>query len=75
MNNASLLVGSCLAMVVLTGLVGLRLLVARVNEMREKRIHPQAASTSVQMAAKLQNVRKRRLSTLLTIGAVQMSTT
>lgn len=56
MNNASLLVGSCLAMVVLTGLVGLRLLVARVNEMREKRIHPQAASTSVQMAAKLQNV-------------------
>lgn len=56
MNNASLLVGSCLAMVILTGAVGVRLLQVRVKEMREKRIHPQAASTSVQMAAKLLNV-------------------
>ena len=56
MNNTSLLVASCLAMVVLTGAVGLRLLLVRVGEMREKRIHPQSASTSVQMAAKLQNV-------------------
>jgi len=56
MNNASLIVASCLAMVLLTGAVGLRLLLNRMTEMREKRIHPQAASTSVQMAAKLQNV-------------------
>jgi hypothetical protein len=50
------LVGSCLALVLLTLAVGLRLLYVRAAEMREKRVHPQAASTSVQMAAKLQNV-------------------
>ncbi|MBL8378367.1 MAG: MAPEG family protein [Burkholderiales bacterium] len=44
------------ALVILTVLVGLRLLYVRSQEMREKRVHPQAASTSVLMAAKLQNV-------------------
>lgn len=43
-------------MVLLTAAVGVRLLLVRMREMREKRVHPQAASTSVQMAAKLQNV-------------------
>lgn len=47
---------ACLALVLLTSAVGLRLLYVRTVEMREKRIHPQAASTSLQMAAKLQNV-------------------
>jgi hypothetical protein len=56
MNNISLLIASCLAMVLLTSAVGVRLLLERVSEMRQKRIHPQAARTSVQMAAKLHNV-------------------
>lgn len=56
MSAPSLLVLSCLAMVLLTFAVGLRLLQVRVAEMREKRIHPQSAPTSAQMAAKLQNI-------------------
>ena len=43
-------------MVVLTFFVGLRLFAVRVQEMREQRIHPQTASTSLQMASQLQNV-------------------
>jgi hypothetical protein len=43
-------------MVTLTFLVGLRLLAVRIREMKQQRIHPQAASTSLQMAAKLQDV-------------------
>ena len=43
-------------MVLLTFFVGLRLFAVRVREMREQRIHPQAASTSLQMANKLENV-------------------
>ena len=50
------LVLACLTLVLLTVVVGLRLLYVRTVEMREKRVHPQAASTSVQMATKLQNV-------------------
>lgn len=50
------LVSACLAMVILTFAVGARLLYVRTMEMREKRVHPQSASTSIQMAAKLQNV-------------------
>ena len=53
---AGQLVGACLALVLLTCVVGARLLQTRVSEMRAKRIHPQAAATSVQMAAKLENV-------------------
>lgn len=47
---------ACLALVCLTFAVGARLLYVRTMEMREKRIHPQAASTSIQMAGKLLNV-------------------
>jgi hypothetical protein len=47
---------ACLALVLLTFAVGVRLLYVRTLEMRAKRVHPQAASTSIQMAAKLQNV-------------------
>ena len=50
------LVVACLTLVLLTVAVGLRLLYVRTVEMREKRVHPQAASTSIQMAVKLQNV-------------------
>ena len=54
--NSLQLVGACLAMVMLTAAVGVLLLFTRVQEMRTKRIHPQAASTSVKMAARLENV-------------------
>lgn len=54
--NAFSLVAACLAMVGLTTVVGVAMLVARVREMRAKRIHPQAASNSVKMAARLENV-------------------
>jgi hypothetical protein len=43
-------------MVLLTFFVGLRLFAVRVQEMREQRIHPQTASTSLQMASQLKNV-------------------
>jgi hypothetical protein len=55
-SNAFLLVAAALALVILTALVGARLLYTRVREMRAKRIHPQAAATSVQMAARLVEV-------------------
>lgn len=54
--NAIQLIAALLGLVVLTFLVGARLLYTRVHEMRQKRIHPQAAATSVQMAAHLENV-------------------
>lgn len=54
--NTSQLIGALLALVLLTFIVGLRLLFTRVQETRQKRIHPQAASTSVKMAARLENV-------------------
>ena len=54
--NASQLIGALLALVLLTFIVGARLLFTRVREMRRKRIHPQAAATSVQMAARLEDV-------------------
>jgi hypothetical protein len=50
------LASASLALVVLTFVVGLRMLLVRTREMREKRVHPQAASNSLQMAARLQNV-------------------
>ncbi|HRD96887.1 MAG TPA: MAPEG family protein [Rubrivivax sp.] len=55
--NAASLVSACLALVLLTAVVGARLLYCRVREMRRKRIHPQAAATSVQVAARLEDVR------------------
>lgn len=54
--NALQLTAALLALVLLTFLVGVRLLFTRVEEMRRKRIHPQAASNSLQMAARLENV-------------------
>jgi len=54
--NSIQLIGALLALVLLTFVVGARLLFTRVQEMRQKRIHPQAASTSIQMAARLENV-------------------
>lgn len=56
MTNTSALVASCLALVLLSFLVGLRLLAVRVREMREQRIDPQSTSNSLQMAAKLRDV-------------------
>lgn len=47
---------SALALVLLTFVVGARLLYCRVREMRAKRIHPQAAATSIQVAARLEDV-------------------
>ena len=43
-------------MVLLVSVVGLRLLAVRMGEMRAKRIHPQAASNSLQVAARLERV-------------------
>jgi len=54
--NALHLISAALALVILTFIVATRLLYTRVQEMRQKRIHPQAAATSVQMAARLENV-------------------
>ena len=54
--NAIQIVAACLWLVLLTALVGARLMYTRVQEMRRKVIHPQAASTSVQMAARLEDV-------------------
>jgi len=56
MSNATHLVAACLALVLLVFGVGARLLFVRVHDMRQKRIHPQAASNSLQMAARLENV-------------------
>lgn len=56
MNNTTHLALACLGMVLLSFAVGARLLYVRSTEMRQKRVHPQAAATSLQMAAKLQNV-------------------
>ncbi len=54
--NAIYLLAACLALVLLTFAVGVRLLVCRVQEMREKRVHPQTVATSLQMVARLENV-------------------
>jgi hypothetical protein len=56
MTPSFLLVLSAFAMVLLSALVAVRLLVVRTREMRRKRVHPQAASTSIQMAARLEDV-------------------
>ena len=55
-SNTSQLIGALLALVILTAIVGARLLFSRVQESRQKRIHPQAIATSVKMAARLENV-------------------
>lgn len=57
MSNIHLMLSSAYAMVLLSFAVAMRLLYVRVQEMKEKRIHPQATSTSLQSAARLQDVR------------------
>jgi hypothetical protein len=47
---------ACVALALLTSLVAVRMLVVRVREMRERRIHPQQIATSAQTAAKLQSI-------------------
>lgn len=54
--NAFNLLLAALGMVLLTFIVGARVLHSRVQEMRQKRLHPQAAATSRTMAAQLENV-------------------
>jgi hypothetical protein len=57
MSAAQTVVAACLAQVLLTFAVGLRLLATRVGEMRRRRIHPQSVANSVQMASKLEDLR------------------
>ena len=55
-NSTFALAASALALVLLSFFVGVRLLYCRVREMRRKRIHPQAAANSLQVAARLVDV-------------------
>jgi hypothetical protein len=50
------LIAACLAMVLLVFAVGGGMLFTRVQEMRRKRIHPQAVASSLKMAAHLEHV-------------------
>lgn len=54
-ENELSLIASCLFLVILTMAVGMRMLLVRIREMRQKRIHLQAISTSADAAANLQN--------------------
>ena len=56
MNNTQLLIGACGAMVLLALIVGVRMFYVRIGEMRTRRIHPQAAANSLQVAERLQHV-------------------
>jgi hypothetical protein len=55
-SNTLLLITAAAAMVVLTFVVGIAMLRSRVQEMRVKRIHPQAVATASKMSARLENV-------------------
>jgi len=54
--NAYNLLLATLCMVLLTFIVGIRMLYSRVQEMRQKRLHPQKVATAKLMAANLENV-------------------
>ena len=54
--NAFYLLLAALGMVLLTFLVGARMLFSRVEEMRRKRLHPQTAATTQTWAGRLENV-------------------
>ena len=56
MSPSAQLVFAPLAMVLLTLAVALRMLAVRITETRVRRIHPQTTATSLQVAARLQNV-------------------
>lgn len=53
--NIIQLVAACLALVLLVLVVAVAMFVARLRELRAKRIHPQAVSTAAKMAARLEN--------------------
>ena len=55
--NAFHLLFAALGMVLLTFLVGARMLYSRVQEMRRKRMHPQTAATSQTLSGRLEDVR------------------
>ena len=54
-TNALLLITACLFLVLLTFAVSVKMFLSRTREMRQKRIHPGAVSTSADMAARLQD--------------------
>ena len=56
MNASGSLVLSCAAMALLTAMVAVRMLLARVAEMKARRIHPQAVATSRQAAEQYHQV-------------------
>lgn len=57
MSPAQTVVAACLAQVLLTFAVGLRLFTTRVGEMRRRRIPPQSVANSVQISSKLEDLR------------------
>jgi Uncharacterized protein conserved in bacteria len=57
MSPTQHLVAACTTLVVLTFVVGLRMLSIRVSEMRTKRIHPQSVALSAQRSQKLEDSR------------------
>lgn len=57
MNVTHSLIAACAALVLLTVVVGARLLQVRVAEMTRKRIHPQAVALSAQRNEKLEDTR------------------
>ena len=54
--NALHLLLATLGMVLLTFIVGTRMLYSRVQEMRRKRLHPQTAATAHTLSGRLENV-------------------
>jgi hypothetical protein len=54
-TNAVQLVASALVMVLLSFAVAIKMYKSRVQEMKRKRVHPQAIATSAQMTARLEN--------------------
>jgi len=50
------LITACLAMVLLMFAVAIAMFFNRIQDMRQKRIHPQAVANSIQMAARYENV-------------------
>lgn len=56
MTPEMMLLSACLAMVALVAVVGTRMLIVRVSEMKEHRIHPQSIATSTKAASRFLNV-------------------
>jgi len=47
---------ACVTLALLTSVVAMRMLIVRVGEMRQRRIHPQQIATSAQAGEKLQSI-------------------